>query len=212
MSDFAIEHVAKRLRTLAQEFSRGRLSFEAYRRERTALLDSITPPPPHLPAAADTGHERTATQAARSEPVSNFSLTRWTRPLFLGALAACAAVTFLIWPQTRHAGLESRRVPGSSAPAHPAAGDRIQGLVAPLLSDPDWDDAHIAAVNAALLEEGPLRIAAHQKAEWFQRFAAEVRRRLKQQPSQQSTLAELAMTIGLDPNALDEPLRPPRPH
>jgi hypothetical protein len=115
----------------------------------------------------------------------------------------------LSWHRDRTVALEDRRVPGRRHPELAAASDRIQSLVVPLLNDPDWDDARVATVNEALLEEGPRRIAARQQTQWFQRFAAEVRRHLKQHQS--STLDALAVTIGLDPEALDAPLRTPRP-
>jgi hypothetical protein len=95
--------------------------------------------------------------------------------------------------------------------------DRIHALVLPLLNDPDWTDSRVAVVNASLLEEGSRQIADRQQTEWFQRFAAEVRQRVKKQRAlgahplepENSALAALAVTIGLDLNALDEPLHPP---
>jgi hypothetical protein len=97
----------------------------------------------------------------------------------------------------------------------PADSGRIFALVAPLLNDPDWTDARIASVNAGLLEEGSRRIAAARRFEWFQRFAAQVRVHLEDQRVQRhnsaaperSSLSALAVTIGLDLNALDEPPR-----
>ena len=177
----------ERLRALARDYSRGRLSFEAYRRQRTSLLDSLDPP------------------RARASPVP------WPRPMVWGGflVAVGTIVIVLSWHRGQNMTIEHERGPGPSRPEPAAAPDRIQGLIAPLLSDPDWDDARIAAVNAALLEEGPRRIAARQQTEWFQRFAAEVRRHLQERRSQQGTLAALAVTIGLDPDAPGEPLRAP---
>jgi hypothetical protein len=190
------EDVADRLRSLAKDYSRGRLNLETYRRLRTPLLDSLTALP---------------SPVARVRP-----RVRSIRPLVLG-LVVGAAVGGLLLREGIRGDVHWRRAPSYPQQAARPSADRVFDLISPLLDNPDWGDARIASVNAGLLEEGPRRIAADQGTQWFQRFAEEVRRRLKEQQAmaadrlvpEKSSLAALAVTIGLDLEALDEPLRSP---
>jgi hypothetical protein len=194
------ENVAARLRRLTNEFSEGLVSFEEYRRLRAPLLDSLEPP----------------AQSRLWSLLSTSSRTGRIGTPVLAALVAVAAGAFLLRDHVQ-SGPSASHVASPLQPQNSAKSDRIYALVAPLLDNPDWGDARIAAVNASLLEEGSHQIAARQQTEWFQRFAAEVRRRLEKQRArgtdrlvpQKSSLAALAVTIGLNLNALDEPLRPP---
>jgi len=224
--------VGGRLRSLAKEYAEGRLSLEDYRRLRTSLLDSLTAycgddaeevmQPRSLPeAAASDGGTRPPLAAGVGRPMPPALVRVWTlaRARWMGVLvlAVLVAGTAGLFVRER-----SRSPPaGDEAGAPPAevsaGSDRIFLLVAPLLNNPDWGDSRIAAVNAALLEEGSRQIAARQRTEWFQHFAAEVRRRLAQQRAlgadrlvpEKSSLAALAVTIGLDPRVPDEPLQAP---
>ena len=97
--------------------------------------------------------------------------------------------------------------------AAPNAGehDRVRDLLAQFTDRADWGDAHLAALNTDLLELGGARMAAATSEPWFQRFIEEVRQRLKEQQALASTplsadnspLAALAVTVGLDLNAPD---------
>jgi hypothetical protein len=139
----------------------------------------------------------------------------WLGLLILGVLAAGALLSWL----TRDRANDSRdrgQTTQESRHGDAASSARIFRLVAPLLNDPDWTEARIAALNVALLEEGSRRIAAQRRTEWFQRFAREVRRRLEAQKAlesdraaaERSSLAALAVTIGLDLSASHEAWRP----
>ncbi len=199
------EDLADRLRFLATEYSQGRLTLEAYRKVRSRLLDSLTgssePPAPNklpVPPAA---------------PQAPHLLPAWLLGLGLAVLGTLvvAAYSSRLFRDRNHeryrAQATSRGQTVSDSPhtASPGSG-RIFELVSPLLDDPVWTEARIAAVNAALLEEGPRRIAAQRRTQWFRRFAQEVQRRLEEQQAleagravpERSSLAALAETIGLD--------------
>jgi formylglycine-generating enzyme required for sulfatase activity len=101
--------------------------------------------------------------------------------------------------------------------------DRIQTLLTRFTDRSDWGDAPLAMLNADLLEMGGGRLAESSSKVWFQRFVEEVRRRLKEQQALAATplsadnspLAALAVTVGLDLNAPDaaihiSALPPPR--
>ena len=191
------EDAADRLRSLAKDYSQGRLNLETYRRLRTPLLDSLTA----LPSPVARGRSR----------------VRWIRALVLGVVVGAAVGGLLLRDRIRGDLHWGRAAPSYPRQAVPASADRVFGLIAPMLDNPDWGDARIASVNAGLLEEGPRKIAADQGTAWFQRFAEEVRSRLKEQQAmaadrlvpEKSSLAALAVTIGLDLEALDGPLGSP---
>jgi hypothetical protein len=200
-----------------KDYQQGRVSFPEYRRLRTSLLDSlgreprveivaaevITQPRPPAPSLACSSDVVTRKSAASSRP-------RWMGALVLGLVAATIGAMLLV----NHSGRERSGVPESQGQV---SSDRIYELIEPLMNNPDWGEARIAAVNASLLEEGVRQIAARQQTAWFQRFAAEVRRRLESQRAagaeelapDQSSLAALAVTIGLNLKDLDAPLTPP---
>jgi hypothetical protein len=207
------EDVAARLRSLAKDYSHGRVDFEAYRRTRTALLDSLISKTldesrsealslplsssDALPPAVPEGHAAAPWRRSRAH---------WIGAVALLLIALVVGDLLIRGRSEPDAGRETK-----------VASDRIFELVSPLMTDPDWSDAHVTAVNAALLEEGSRQIALRQQTVWFQRFAAEVRRRLGEQSAlrrdglapEKSSLAALAVTIGLDPMAPQAPLRPP---
>jgi hypothetical protein len=130
--------------------------------------------------------------------------------LVLGLVVATIGTILVL----NRSGRERSGVPETGGPV---GSDRIYEVIEPLMNNPDWGEARIAAVNASLLEEGVRQIAARQQTAWFQRFAAEVRRRLESQRAagagelvpDQSALAALAVTIGLNLEDLDTPLMPP---
>jgi len=224
------EEVADRLRCLVKDYQYGRLSFPEYRRLRTELLDSLEPPAgmsvepppgrvtaevitqPRSTAPPPSGDEATARRLPRPGKRRYVSLSRsqWIGALALGGLIATVGAVLVL----SRGGHESAAPPAFQAPD---SSERIYQVIAPLLNTPDWGEARIAAVNASLLEEGGRRITACQGTQWFQRFAAEVRRRLENQRAagaeelvpEKSSLAALAVTIGLNLDDLDAPPRPP---
>lgn len=200
------EDIAHRLRSLAKEYSQGHLSLEGYRRVRAPLLDSLAvsqrspaaqklPPPSTVSRAWDTN----------------------SRVVWFGLLILCALVAGALsgWLFRDRANDWRERTQKDNRHADSASAERIFRLVVPLLNDPDWTEARIAAVNVALLEEGSRHIAAQRRTEWFQRFAEEVRHRLEEQKAlkadraapERSSLAALAVTIGLDLNSPHEARR-----
>lgn len=221
------EEVADRLRSLVKDYQHGRLSFPEYRRLRTALLDSLDREPgvevvaaeviaevitqPRSPAPAPLGDVATARRAPSPDERKFAALSRsqWLGALVLGLIVATLGAILVV----NRGGHERSRVPESGT----VSTDRIYEVIEPLMNNPDWGEARIAAVNASLLEEGARQIAARQQTEWFQRFAAEVRRRLESQRAagaeglvpDKSSLAALAVTIGLNLDDLDAPLTPP---
>ncbi len=166
------------------------------------------------------GASRTDQSAQFAQAGASFAGAR-ARLVWLAALAVGVVIVPVVagWLVRDRIVGEPRGAREANVPAQaaPEGSDRIFRLVAPLLEDRNWTEARIAAVNAGLLEEGARQIAAKQGTEWFQRFAADVRRRLKERQDmgadrrapEKSSLAALAVTIGLDPRAPDAPLRPP---
>jgi hypothetical protein len=214
------EAAADRLRSLVRDYQQGRLSFPEYRRLRAALLDSLGREPGEEVVAAKLIAE-VITQPRPASPVvvrpggvgtrksTPWSRRQWVGALVLGLVAVTIGAMLLLNRSAERSGAAVSRGPVSS--------DRIYDVIEPLMNNPDWGEARIAAVNASLLEEGARQIAARQQTEWFQRFAAEVRQRLQSQRAagaeglmpDKSSLAALAVTIGLNLQDLDAPLMPP---
>src|SRR6185312_17045370 len=168
------EEVAERLRSLVKDYQYGRLSFPEYRRLRTSLLDSLDRQPQVVAAEVITQPRAASPPPSSPEKRKSVALSRsqWTRALVLGVVLATIGAVLAL-------NRSGRERPGASEPPRVVSSDRIYEVIEPLMSNPDWGEARIAAVNASLLEEGARQIAARQQTEWFQRFAAEVRRRLQ---------------------------------
>lgn len=119
------------------------------------------------------------------------------------ALAGLGAWWWLA-PQSPGAG-------GTSTMPTAAEQGRIHSLLTQFTDRGDWSDTHLATLNADLLELGGAQLSASADEAWFQRFVDEIRRRLKEQQALASTplsadnspLAALAITVGLDLNAPD---------
>jgi hypothetical protein len=197
------EDIAARLRSLAREYSQGRLSLQAYRQVRGLLLDSLTSSPQsNVPPTSPSLPPVSKAPAARRSWVGWIGLFLFC-VIVIGALYGAFGDRLHEQPDRGHGMSQSRLA------ADRARSDRIFHLVAPMLNDPDWTEARIAAVNAALLEEGARRIAAQRGTEWFQRFTREVQRRLDEQRAlgvdrrgqERGSLAALAVTIGIAPKA-----------
>lgn len=215
--------IADRLRALARDHQDGRSSLETYRRLRAQLLDSLIAPAAR--AAPDATQPRAAAQVAevtqpramtprataeRSEPSPSddeVRIGRVTGYVALGLLLT-VAVVFLIW---RHHSRGRASPPAASMSGGTSTGeteqaDPIRALLEPLLQNPDWSDARLAALNEALLEAGRPRLDAVRDTDWFDAFVASVRSRLLQQQAlagtpltpDSSPLAALAVTLGID--------------
>jgi formylglycine-generating enzyme required for sulfatase activity len=204
--------LATRLRLLAQDHHDGRLSLAEYRKLRAPLLDSLASqeltgvddeavtrprmagrsPPAVAPAPPDRGHP------------DFWSPPRRRAVLVIGLLVLVAVVG---WSLRRwHEGAGPAGQPGEYEAAEP-----VYAVVRPFVERGDWSDARVNALNAALIEAGPRALTAAVSEQGFERFVDEVRRRFKEQAAlsaapltaDNSPLAALAVTIGLDLNAPD---------
>jgi hypothetical protein len=209
-----IEDVANRVRLLATDYCEGRMTFEAYRRERTALLDSlpaqgadadsaITRPRYRAPPADSDRRNDDARTPARAPAKESGPRGRW-RTLVVLTLGVVALLAFALWQQKRQA-------EPLSANAEP-----VREAIAPLLTTQEWSDARIAAVNVGLTEAGPQRIAAAAATDWFQRFRGEVRDHVRHEERESgraldprsNPLAALAVTLGIKLQPAMEASRP----
>jgi formylglycine-generating enzyme required for sulfatase activity len=92
--------------------------------------------------------------------------------------------------------------------------NRILDLVGSFIDRGDWSDGRLTTLNASLLEVGGVQIAAAAHEARFQRFIDELRARLKEQQAlasarltaDNSPLAALAVTVGMDLNSPDSAL------
>jgi formylglycine-generating enzyme required for sulfatase activity len=144
----------------------------------------------------------------------------------IGAIAigvvvlAIAGIGVWLWLGRASSGADS----SGGAPTAAEQG-RIHQLLTQFTDRGDWNDAHLATLNTDLLELGGARLSESAGEPWFQRFVDEVRQRLKEQQALAATplsadnspLAALAVTVGLDLNAPDAAIHivalppPPKP-
>lgn len=215
--------IADRLRELAHEHYEGRLDLAAYRALRGPLLDSLAsgtsapameitqprvshrqmqrdaitrPGKPHIALPAD--EPRAAPR--KNSPVLAVCIA--------GVIVALLAGAAWIWFQRGHAGAE----PNTSTTSVPsgAARSAVEGF----MDAADWSDGRVTGLNATLMELGGEQIAPLAREAGFQRFVDELRRRLKEQQAlsptaltvDNSPLAALAVTVGLDLNSPDSAL------
>jgi len=218
--------IAARLRQLAQDHHDGRLDTTAYRSLRSPLLDSlvsnvamstaleITQPR----SVAATGTVRALAERKSENPASSGRA--------LGGLAMLLAlVVVAVGAYLMLRGGHSNGVP-VAGPTTSASGapEQVLELVGPFMDRGDWSEGRLAALNASLLELGGSRIAVVAHDARFQRFIDELRSRLKEQQAlapapltvDNSPLAALAVTVGIDLNSPDSalhitPLPPPPP-
>jgi formylglycine-generating enzyme required for sulfatase activity len=110
-----------------------------------------------------------------------------------------------------HNGLDGN-ASGSNAAASPPGA--VKNALEPFMDSGDWGEGRLTTLNATLMELGGQQIAAVAHEPWFQRFVDELRRRLKEQQAlspttltvDNSPLAALAVTVGLDLNSPDSAL------
>lgn len=229
---------ADRLRALARDHLEGRSSLEKYRRLRAQLLDGLSAPAAGTPAgnaSPDATQPRAAAQVGdatqprasapraapeRSEPprvplpppsAAAGNEVGWGRVVGYAGLALLVVlgVAFFVWKHHSYGTTSS----AATAPATGGQTDPLQALLEPLLQNPDWSDAHLVALNEALLEAGQSRLDAVRNTDWFDAFVASVRSRLLQQQAlagtpltpDNSPLAALAVTLGIDLTAPAQP-------
>jgi formylglycine-generating enzyme required for sulfatase activity len=126
--------------------------------------------------------------------------------LVIGVVAVLA-VAFWVWRVT------AVRNTVASSTAGPSLGgpERAREVIQDFIGRGDWSDGRLAPINAALTRLGGEQLAAVARETWFQRFVDEIRRRLKEQQAlatttltaDNSALAALAVTVGLDLNSPD---------
>ena len=217
--------LAARLRMLAQDHHEGRLTLPEYRKLRAPLLDSLELRPSSPVDDDAVTRPRTAAMAATSPAASSAGTapkasSNRTLALVLAAVGVVAVVGIWWW--------SSHGLPGGGIATTVTGASRvsasIEEVVRPFIDRNDWSDASVNGLNASLLELGHQPLGAAASEQWFQRFVDEVRRRFKEQQAlstapltaDNSPLAALAVTVGLDLNAPDaaihiEPAEPVPP-
>lgn len=217
--------IAARLRQLAQDHHDGRLDTAAYRSLRSPLLDSLVSnvavstamevTQPRAVAATGTMRALPEPKPKPAKPASGLRMP--------GALAVLVAVVVVVvgaYLLLRGSGSNRVPVAGPTAGA-PGAPEQVLELVEPFMDRGDWSEGRLAALNAALLELGGSRIALVAHDARFQHFVDELRSRFKEQQAlsplpltaNNSPLAALAVTVGIDLNSPDSALHitPPPP-
>lgn len=236
--------VAARLRSLAQDHHDGRLDLAAYRALRAPLLDSLAPGGP-MASAAEITQPRDAVRQAQRDAITRPGRPRAASPgsgtsagsegpmvssRRLRQLTVAIAVAIVVVAVAGLSMWMDRKPPQSGATGAATAGTTsvpgtgVQALLQEFVASGDWSDARITTLNASLLELGGGQIGAVAHNEGFQKFVDELRRRLKEQQAlsptrltvDNSPLAALAVTVGLDLNSPDAalhivPLPPPPP-
>jgi len=209
--------LAARLRTLAQDYQDGRLNLAAYRSLRAPLLDSLVLNAPRAVDAMAVTQPRiaarpsVAARASESAPPQVQGGTKTPTGLIVAIIGLVAIAGAGLWFWTS----QSPQGDGASVSTPAAEMHPVYATVRPFVDRGDWSDGRLAALNASLLELGGQRIGEVAREHWFLRFVDELRRRLKEQQALASTtltadnsaLAALAVTVGLDLNSPDAAIR-----
>jgi formylglycine-generating enzyme required for sulfatase activity len=205
--------LAARLRLLVQDHRDGRLTLAEYRNLRAPLLDSL-----ELRALTGTDDEaitrprmtgRVPAPAPRGTAGSaqNPALSKKRIRAAVFVLGVLIIITVVAWT------LRGRHSQGGAADqaSESAESAPVYAVVRPFVERADWSDARVNALNASLLELGHGGVASAASEQWFEHFVDDVRRRFKEQQAlsaapltaDNSPLAALAVTVGLDLNAPD---------
>ena len=184
-----------------------------------ALRDAITRPGrPHVVSSGSSSSASAGSRAASSSGESQSGPLISSQRLRQVAIAITIAIgvvvvvglsTWLARGAADHGAADGRT---TGVPVERGGG--VRSLLESFAAGGDWSDARITALNAALLELGANQIAAVAPESWFQQFVDELRRRLKEQQAlsptrltaDNSPLAALAVTVGLDLNSPDAAL------
>ncbi|HEY0942625.1 MAG TPA: SUMF1/EgtB/PvdO family nonheme iron enzyme [Steroidobacter sp.] len=210
--------LAARLRALAQDHHAGRLNLETYRKLRAPLLDSLELHALGMDEMAVTQPRSLGRAASTRPPQITGSTTKApARPTKLPrriviALSALLLIAAVAWWALHRSTPEEQTTAEADvvAPVSP-----VREVVEPFVQRGDWSDAHVAALNVALLELGQQQIGAVAGEQWFKRFVDDLRKRFKEQQAlarapltaKSSPLAALAVTVGLDLNSPDAAIR-----
>jgi formylglycine-generating enzyme required for sulfatase activity len=219
--------VAARLRQLAHDHHDGRLDLAAYRSLRAPLLESLVLNDGVASAVLEVTQPRAVPKPAvhaANEP------GRKRRPggvVVIVGVVIVLAVGTAVWMfvgggvpgrKAGDAGGDTAGAPDAANSAGSAATtarlDRILDLVGGFTERGDWSDGRLATLNAALLELGGVQTVAAAREARFQHFVDELRSRLKEQQAlaavpltvDNSPLAALAVTVGIDLNSPDSAL------
>jgi formylglycine-generating enzyme required for sulfatase activity len=221
--------LAARLRQLAQDYHDGRLDMAAYRSLRAPLLESLVMNGGVTLAVLDNTQPRAvpkpATQVTNGQepkrsPKVAIVIVGLALVLVGGGLWALRGGQFLGGGSGRGGGrtADGSAVDGAAGATGSTATaeglNRILDLVGPFIDRGDWSDGRLATLNAALLEVGGVQIAGAAHEAGFQRFIEELRARFKEQQAlaqapltaDNSPLAALAVTVGIDLNSPDSAL------
>jgi formylglycine-generating enzyme required for sulfatase activity len=226
--------VAARLRQLAHDHHDGRLDLATYRSLRAPLLESLVPNGGVALAVLENTQPRAVPKPAA--PVTRGPESKKGPKgtvAIVAVVVVLAVVGAGLWALrggrllgggpggsdgrtgSGTDGATDAGAAGSSGSTATAEGlKRILDLVGPFIDRGDWSDARLATLNAALLEVGGVQIAAAAHEARFQRFIDELRARLKEQQAlasarltvDNSPLAALAVTVGIDLNSPDSAL------
>jgi formylglycine-generating enzyme required for sulfatase activity len=210
--------VAARLGSLAKDHREGRLTLLAYRKLRAPLLDSLMTRDVAEGDVATTTQPRSRAQAALSLapaalaadaalPGSSTPRKRRFSPaaVTVAIVASLGAVGFAAWE------LREPQPAASSQSASPAQAKDVEltgahAIVQSFLDARDWSNERLLDVRHQLDEVGDQEMAAAAITPWFRNFAAEVRKRLKEQQAlasapltpDNSPIAALAVSVGID--------------
>jgi len=135
------------------------------------------------------------------------------------AIAIVVVIAGVLWAwfdrsSTGHDGGSDGSGAGSTGAAATPAPGAVKNALEPFMDSGDWSEGRLTTLNAALMELGGEQIAIVAHDPWFQHFVDELRRRLKEQQAlspttltvDNSPLAALAVTVGLDLNSPDSAL------
>jgi len=216
--------LASRLRALAHDYHEGRLTLAAYRKLRAPLLDSLELPGAWV--ADDTTVTRprgarplgSAGQSAQADSARKSAGSRARLLAAAGLVGVLLVAGIVIW-SLRDSRPDADPLPAEAGGAGVASRSvQVHAVIAPFMERGDWSDRRVAALNAALLELGTDQIAAAANEPWFGQFVQSLRRRLKEQQAlamrplapDNSPLAALAVTVGLDLESPDAAIRIPQ--
>lgn len=214
--------LAARLRALTHDYHEGRLDLAGYRALRAPLLDSLVAV---VPSAADMDITRpraarpAAPAIAEEAPAQTQESRRMSAGPIVIAVAVAAVVGTALWFFFGGSRSGDRQAANGGHPETVTEGGThvgaVHGIVIAFTERADWSDARLTALNASLLEAGEYELARTVREDAFQRFVDELRRHLKERQAlattpltpDNSAIAALAVTVGLDLNSPDAAIR-----
>ncbi len=132
------------------------------------------------------------------------------------AIAIVLVIAGVLWASFDRNSLGHNSLDGNAPSSNAAASapGAVKNALEPFMDSGDWGEGRLTTLNTTLMEVGGEQIAVVAHEPWFQRFVDELRRRLKEQQALSTTtltvdnspLAALAVTVGLDLNSPDSAL------